>query len=345
MKILKTFLLSMFAIFSFALGGIFQAVVFSQNENNLPVGEAMREEKIKSYSADFINSSTYLLPLEIASVPVKKSDKADVDIAAKSAFVIDDATEMVLYNKEADKKMPIASLTKLTTAVTILELADRKGLGGKIFGRNYDLNKSIKVTKSALDAEGNSAFLEAGEKIKAKDLMTMMLIASSNDAAVLLAEDVSMSLGDDSGIESFMKLMNITAVNERMDSTHFSNPTGIDASGNYSTSRDVAKITRKFLHSYPDIFQITRIARLNVVSEDGKIDHFLENTNKLINDLPGIVGGKTGFTDEAGESLVLAVKDRNNEHQIIAVVIGATDRFKEMRRLVKWTFDSYEWKR
>ncbi len=291
------------------------------------------------------NNRDYLLPLEKILMPVKKAGKEDILINAKAVLAIDYYTGSVLYEKDADQKVKIASLTKLATAGAFfdfiktnknIEIPDEK---------EYNLDKFITISKSAVDAEGDSAKLIIGEKIKAGDLLKMMLISSSNDAAMAIAEDVSkLNIQNEHGIEYFIKLMNDFAKQKGLAETRFANPIGIDDQNNYSTAKDVVKLARIILRDYPEIFEITGIDAINIKSADSKNDHFIKNTNELLGNLPGIIGGKTGYTSEAGESLLLIVYDSALRHQIIAVVIGAEGRFAEMERLVNWIWDSHEWK-
>lgn len=341
MKIKSYIILAELVLFGFILGTIFESIVFFEPEIYLESEESGSSGQQKEILAA---DNDYFLPFEIAAAPSEKEGKKEIEISAKAALVIDDASGKILFEKNADAKTPVASLTKLATAVAILELSDEKNYLGNIIGKKYDLDKSIEVTQNAIDAEGDSAFLKKGEKIKARDLLTMMLVASSNDAATLLANDVSKALGYKSGMDDFAKLMNEVALHEGLNNTNFVNSTGIDEEGGYSTAEDVVKITRKFLRDYQDTFRVTEIIELNIKSENGKIDHSIKNTNKLINNLPGIIGGKTGYTDEAGESLMVVAENRPGGNKIIAVVIGANDRFKEMKKLVNWVWKSYEWK-
>jgi len=341
MKIKSYIILAELVLFGFILGTIFESIVFFEPEiysESVENGSSGQQKEILAADND------YFLPLEIVAAPGEKEGKKEIEISAKAALVIDDASGKILFDKNADVKTPVASLTKLATAVAILELSGEKSYISGTIGKKYDLDKIVEVTQSAIDAEGDSAFLKKGEKIKVRDLLAMMLVASSNDAATLLAEDASADLGYKNGMDDFAKLMNDIVLHEGLNNTNFVNSTGIDAKGGYSNAQDVIKITRKFLRDYPDIFQTTKTSELNIRSADGKADHLIKNTNKLINDLPGIIGGKTGYTDEAGESLMIVVEDRPGGNKIIAVVIGANDRFKEMKKLVNWVWESYEWK-
>lgn len=342
MKFFYAILIALFVAFGFIFGIIFESVVIlTENDPHLRQRTSYQEQEDKSI---VFTSQNYLLPLEKIKEPVRKSGKADVDIIAKSILAIDEAGGKVLYQKKADEKLAIASITKLATAFTVLEFASGNIGDIKLEGKSYDLSKEVTISNAAVEAEGDSGSLILGEKIAAGDLMTMMLVASSNDAAWALAEDVASSQNYLGGVADFVGAMNNVAKTNGLSGTHFSNPTGIDKKNHYSTAQDVVKIAKIFLKNYPEVFRTTRIRKINVKSMDGKIVHHLENTNALLDRMPEIKGGKTGYTDQSGESLLLAVKNPVNNAEIIAVVIGADDRFLEMEKLVNWIWDAYEWK-
>lgn len=322
---------------------VFVPRIFKINNSSESVNNIYPDKGKESTNDIVYVNRNYLLPLEKVKVPIRKEGKTDVNIAAKSVLVIDDATNEIIYERNADKKLPVASLTKLSTAMVILRLADEDA-DEKVAGKNYNLDRIVTISASAVAQEGISGGLVEGERIKASDLFSIMLIASSNDAAWALAEDAGSILKSGGKVRDFVGRMNDFASEEGMNNTHFSNPTGLDDKDNYSSARDVVKIAQKFLRYYSDSFAVTAMKRADFVSENGEIRHHVENTDKLLGELPGIIGGKTGYTDEAGESLMLVVKNPANSSRIIAIVIGADDRFKEMKKLVNWVWETYEWK-
>ncbi len=292
----------------------------------------------------FFLRRNYVLPLERIQLPARKDGANDILIDAKSVLVIDESSGDALYKKDSDKKVRIASLTKLAAAAVMLDFIKTENSNLIIKAGNYNLDRTVEITKSAVEAEGDSGSLLVGEKIKAGELLKIMLIASSNDAARAIAEDITKKNNiNEQGFGYFVELMNNFAKKENLTQTHFTNPDGIDEQDNYSTAEDVIKLSRSLLRNYPEIFAITRIDKINIKSEDGKIGHSIVNTDDLLGSLPGIVGGKTGYTDEAGESLLLAVEDSSRRHRIVAVVIGANGRFTQMEKLVNWVWDAYEW--
>ncbi len=349
-RVLYLYILIFFISLGITSAGVFVSDKAMENPNRS--GYLFKNSAIQSKNFPGFGEA-YILPAERALTPEKKEGgpaspelqrgEQTLEIFAKSVLVTDDLSGKILYEKSSREKVAIASITKLATAAVILNLADQNSPAGAS-GKKYDLDREITIDKSAVEAEGDNGSLIIGERIKARELLTMMLIASSNDAAIALAEDVTLFGGREKDTAYFVGLMNEFARKNNLSNTHFANPAGIDDKDNYSTAADVVKLSGILLKEHPEIFEITRVPEANVNSVDGEHNHFIKNTNKLIGHLPGIVGGKTGYTDEAGESLLLIVKNSANNHKILAVIIGAKDRFAEMEKLINWVFTAYEWK-
>jgi len=261
-------------------------------------------------------------PINIESykpdIPHLKDNAENLELEAKAAIVLDRETGKILYEKNINERLPIASLTKLMAALIVVE--------------NTDLDEEVIVSKKAVETEGNRVDLWPQEAISVKNLLYGLLISSSNDAAVALAEHFG----------NFVELMNERAKILGLKNTNFANPAGFDEPENFSTAYDLAQFT-SFLLDRPVIFEILRIPRARVYSTDGRINHLLLNTNKLLGVLPDIIGGKTGFTEEAGETLILVIKEPTKNHLIISVVLRSNDKFEETKKLVKWVLEAYEW--
>ncbi|MCK5084454.1 MAG: D-alanyl-D-alanine carboxypeptidase [Candidatus Pacebacteria bacterium] len=280
-------------------------------------GKFNLQEENWNYYFENIDQEDFLQPL-----PSKIQDADDFNIKAKSAVVLDVGTDTILYSKDSDEKKPIASLTKIMTALVVLD--------------NIDLNSTVIISRNAFNTDGRKDSLTVNEKIKAEDLLKIMLVRSNNAAAVSLAEHTS------GNVEEFVKLMNKKAELLGLKNTNFSNPTGFDSGENYSTAYDIAQLF-DYASDKPLIWEILKTQRLTLFSIDGKIKHEIKNTNLLLGRLKNITGGKTGLTDEAGQCLVLVVGDPIDNHQIISVVLNAEDRFLETEKLVRWVFESYRW--
>ena len=237
-----------------------------------------------------------------------------LELEAQAVLAIKTDGSRVYYNKNIETQRSVASLTKLMTAIIVLE--------------NYNLDEVIKIPLSAVRREGAMGDLKPGESITVRSLLNIMLIDSSNDAAFALAEKRT----------DFVSLMNKKAKELGLANTHFSNPDGLDEPGNYSSALDIEKIFSYLINKYPEAFEILKTKNMVVYSADGKIEHRLKNTNELLDKLSEVAAGKTGYTDEAGGSLILLTK--NN---IITVVLGSPDRFSESEKLIQWLKEAYIW--
>ena len=239
-----------------------------------------------------------------------------LELKAEVALAIRTDGSRVYYNKNIEIQRPVASLTKLMTAIIVLE--------------NYDLDEVIKIPLNAVRREGATGDLKPDESITVRSLLNIMLIDSSNDAAFALAEKRA----------DFVSLMNKKAKELGLVNTHFSNPDGLDEPGNYSSALDVEKIFNYLINKYPEAFEILKTKNMVVYSADGKIEHRLKNTNELFDKMNEVVAGKTGYTSEAGGSLILLTKDN-----IITVVLGSPDRFGESEKLIQWLKSAYIWEK
>lgn len=218
--------------------------------------------------------------------------------------------EKVILDKFADQSLPIASLTKLMTAVVALD--------------NHSLLASKKISKEANAMGPVLGEVKEGDVFTVGELLKLALVASSNKSAYALAE----SLRGGAGVDDFVSEMNIKAQALGLENTYFVEPTGLSAF-NISSAEDMAKLASRILVDYPEISVITR-AKIGDVLGFGK---FL-NTNELVAEIPGTVLSKTGFTEVAKGCLLMSVK--KGKKYYIAVVLGAEDRFSEMRKIINW---------
>jgi len=252
------------------------------------VSGAVKTESAQPANNDIPND----IPIDNATkapIPYRDWQIKDIEVLAQSAISVESdlsSEDKILFKKEGDKKLPIASLTKLMTAMVTLE--------------NYDLTDSV------------------------KDLLYVMLISSSNQAALALSEI--------KGEENFVGLMNEQAKKLGLENTNFSDPTGL-SSQNYSTVEDLVKLTEYLLKNYPIITEISR------TKEYGQ----LKNTNELLGEIPDIIGGKTGFTTDAKGCLILVMNNHRDGNYLIYVILGADDRFGEMKKLINWVNSAYIW--
>lgn len=260
--------------------------------------------------------------LDLPNAPIKKSQYISPIINAKSVVSLDLKTGGILYEKNANNRLPIASITKLMTILLIIE--------------ENKLNDVTTISYNAANTEGSTMFLHEGEEIAIENLVYGAVIHSANDAAVALAE---YNAGT---VSNFVDKMNKKAKEIGLTNTHFSNPVGLDDSKNYSSAQDIAKLGQ-IIYKNDFIKHAANLKELDVRSVSGDLTHKLESTNDLLeNSYLKIKGLKTGSTDLAGLCLVsIAENDQGNE--IITVVLNSPARFTETKILTDWTFRAYNW--
>lgn len=245
-----------------------------------------------------------------------------ISISAKSAILIERSTGRILFEYEADKQMPPASITKIMTLLLVMEAIEN----GKI-----DFETEVTASEHACSMGGSQIWLEPGEVFTVHELLKASAIASANDACVALAEAVSGSE------EAFVELMNKRAEELGMENTVFKNCTGLDSEGHVSTARDIAKMSAKLLEH-------EKIKEYSTVWMDslrnGETE--LTNTNKLVRFYKGCTGLKTGSTDEAG--CCLSVSAKRGEMELVSVTLGSPntdERFAAGRKLLDYGFANF----
>lgn len=262
--------------------------------------------------------------------PMRNWSVDDPEISAKAAIILNfgqNSKENILYQNNINEPLPIASLTKLMTAIITLE--------------NYDLNKIIQVSENSIAEDGNNGGLIVGEELKVHDLLYIMLIESSNDAAMALAND-----NPEMPYDEFIELMNDKARELNMQNTNFIEPAGLSPE-NKSTILDMAKLTEYTLN-LPVIMQIIQTPEISIYSIDRKFIHNLITTDKLLGKIPRLIGGKTGFTDEAGGCMitisnVYGERVESNNY-LITVVLGSNNREDDTQKLIEWSQNAWIWK-
>ena len=207
-----------------------------------------------------------------------------------------------------------------------------------IVWENYDLSQLIEISSNAVKEEGDSGNFKIGESFTVKNLLYPLLIESSNDAAEALTEVI--------GKEAFVELMNLQAESFGLQNTQFFNPTGLepdkpDGPINYSTAKDLAKLTAYLLKTNPEILEISALPEYDLYTSDGIFHHKLLNTDELLKEIPGVMGSKTGWTPQAQGCLILVVKAPNNNGVLINVILGSPNRFAEMKKLINWVGEAY----
>jgi len=254
-------------------------------------------------------------------------DLSSVKIQADSAIVWDVENQTVLYEKNADVEKPLASITKLMTALVAVNLPD------------YSHDKEILITRQHLDAYGNSG-LVAGQIWNIKDLISFMLMSSANDASRAVASFGSDEVSDGYYSKSFIDQMNKKARELGLESTYFFNPSGLDLnesliSGGYGNARDIAHLFDYILKANQDILEPTTVSSRLFQSKEGVVQSSI-NTNGYLSHFSNILGSKTGYTVLAGGNLVMAF---DLESPVVIVVLGSSrnGRFTDMEKLYNAT--------
>lgn len=296
----------------------------SPEEKNIILDPEAEQRQMKATPvalSDFVPPTIIVWSDSENTLPRRNWSASALELNAEAALAMRADGGRIYYNKNMEEKRPVASLTKLMAAIIVLQ--------------NYNLDEIIKVSEAAVRREGSRGDLKPSEEITARALLDIMLIDSSNDAAMALADNNS----------DFVSLMNKKAKELGLLNTHFTNPDGLDEENNYSTAIDIAKIFGYLTNNYPAVFDILKTENMIVYSADGKIAHRLKNTNALLGAISEVKAGKTGYTDKAGGSLALLISgfhfgDKNN---IITVVLGSPDRFGESEKLIRWLKEAYIW--
>ncbi|MDD4351486.1 MAG: D-alanyl-D-alanine carboxypeptidase [Candidatus Gracilibacteria bacterium] len=281
---------------------------------SLPNGHAGLTDEIKQTAYE------RNLNLDPASVGIKKDPSLIAPIiSANSAIALDLNSGTVLYSKDAYQTLPIASITKLMTALLVLE-----------DGR---LDEMAQISEKAASLPGSKAWLYPGDYMKVEDLLKANLIHSANDASMVLAEFVAGSE------EAFVEKMNRKVLELKLAGTHFENPVGYDNNENYSTAYELTLLAKK-LWEYPLFRQIVGTRSETIYSEGGSA-YKLESTNDLLKSYLKVYGMKTGTTDAAGQALV-AIGEVDGGRQILTVVLNSPDRYHETKVIFDWTERAYE---
>ncbi len=251
----------------------------------------------------------------------------DVTPNAKSAILIEASTGKVLYEKNKQERVAIASLTKMMSQIIILEQIEE----GKI---NWD--DIVTTSSNAAGYGGTQIYLQPGEKMTVEDMFKGVSMASANDAVVALAEYVAGSE------DAFVKMMMEKANELGLKNTNFVNPTGLDEEGHYSTAEDLGIIARELVNNHPKILEFSSLYE-DYLRENTENKFWLVNTNKLVRFYEGADGLKTGFTDAAKYCMTVTAK-RNNM-RLIAIVLGeevSKVRNAETTALLDYGFQSYQ---
>lgn len=232
--------------------------------------------------------------------------------SASAYTVIEQSSGRILYECNGNKPMAMASTTKVMTAILVIE--------------NLDLYKTYEIPDEAVGIEGSSIYLKKGEKLTGEELLYGLMMASGNDAAYALAILTSGSS------EKFIELMNEKAKELNLTNTHFSDPCGLKSENHYTTSNDLARLCAYAMNN--EIFKKVVSTKIYTIGE-----RHLYNKNRILGELEGGDGIKTGYTKKAGRCL--CASSTRNGMQVISVVLNDYDWFNDSKALINKAFDEY----
>jgi D-alanyl-D-alanine carboxypeptidase len=257
----------------------------------------------------------------------------DVRLSARSAIVKEVSTGKIIFEKNPDEVLPLASITKIASAVTALDIMEENDL--------------VQIHNSDL-VSGNDSNFVIGSYFRLQDMSDVSLVSSSNGAtqAIAYAGGLKLSGNPDDALSTFVARMNAVASRIGMERTTFKNPTGLDENNETTasalgTARDISRLFEYVVKNEPQILEATREDYVVIKSREG-YEHKVVNTNQIVGELPNIVGSKTGYTDLAGGNLAVVI-DPGLNTPVVIVVLGSSKegRFKDVERLSNATLDYF----
>ena len=263
---------------------------------------------IFAYNRELINKTVSPVKLNINPIPYLKLPYYP-EVSAEGIYLVDLPSFTPIFSRNENLKLFPASTTKILTALVAYDV--------------YKPDQIITVKRTIND--GQVMGLVVGEKITVENILYGTLVHSGNDAAFVLA--------DNYGYDKFVDLMNKKAKSLGMKNSYFSNPNGLDSGTQHSTAFDLSLAARELLKN-PYLSKIVSTKEISISDVDFKYFHQLTNVNKLLGEIQGLGGLKTGYTENAGENLVSFYK--KNCHQFVIVILKSLDRFNDTRNIISW---------
>lgn len=239
--------------------------------------------------------------------------------SAKAACILERETGRVLFENNMHARLPMASTTKVMTALLAIERGD--------------LSAEVTCSPNAFGVSGTSIYLAQGETLTLEEMLLGLMLSSGNDAAVAIAEHIGGAL------PQFVAMMNERAAQAGAVNTHFANPHGLPDDNHYTTAYDLALIAREAMEN-PVFRRLVSTQQASIPWEGRAYDRQLKNKNRLLSSYAGATGIKTGFTSKAGRCLVFGA--RREQLEMVGVVLGCPDWFDEAERLMDGCFDTYD---
>ncbi len=276
--------------------------------------------KLKYFSLIFIVCLLVLCSTISTKMQIFAVETLNFNTSAKAMCVLEKDSRRVVASKNMSEKLPMASTTKIVTAITVIQNCN-------------NIDEIIQVDDSAIGVEGSSIYLRKGELMSIKDLLYGLMLRSGNDSAVALACHIGGS------VEGFSHLMNETAKNAGATNSNFVTPHGLDHKDHFTTAYDLACISAYALNN--PIFKEIVSTKMHIASETNKSEkRYMSNKNRLLNSLSGCVGVKTGYTKRAGRCLVSAT-EREGE-TFVCVVLNCGPMFEESASLLNMAHELYD---
>lgn len=292
----------------------------------LSLSKTLGENKVKAPQETYVEEVK--AQKTFTPIPILFGAESFPILSAQAVLAFDPDSGITFYEKNPDGFILPASTTKIVTALVALDY--------------YPLDQVITVKN--VGVEGQRMNLYAGEEITANDLLHGLLVFSANDAAEVLAQNycapLSAGVVESCGRDAFMTAMNFKAQELKLSDTFFVNPTGLDAAGHITTARDLVRVSMVAMQN-PIFREIVGKKEYLVRDARGLITHRLRNINELVGEVEGVLGIKTGWTENARENLV-SFTQRDNKKVFIAI-LGSQDRFGETKELIEWIYRNYRW--
>ncbi|MEK7125098.1 MAG: serine hydrolase [Patescibacteria group bacterium] len=284
--------------------------------------QRLSDQAVKSFRHVFNTTQAYILPISDPNyLPILNTNIDRPVVNAKSVLVYDTRSGRVLFSKNPSERMPIASLTKILSAVVVLE--------------RFNQSDVAIIGKESVKADGVRQDLYINERISVANLLQMMLVGSSNDAAYALAAHAATH-----GID-FVQAMNEKAAEMGMKNSYFLDPAGLNDQA-YGTAEDMVRLVNYALR-YDALWVGSDEKELTLSSADGTFTHKITNTDELVGVIDDLYGGKTGYTEAALGCLALVVNVTGQDTKVVSVVLGSPDRFGESKLLIDWVRAAYRW--
>lgn len=275
-------------------------------------GELWTNSQIPQNNSNVAGIQKYNAPPVRKNLPIPP-------FSAREVFIKDLSTGTLLYQKDADAPIEVGSTAKIMTAL--------------VASSYYKQNSPLTVGEGS-NISGSRIGLFGGEDLSFRSLLYGMLLSSGNDAAYTIAENFP------GGVLGFVSQMNKKAKELQLTHTGFDNPVGFDSDSQYSSARDLSVITEEALKD-STLSRIFATRETDIVSLDKKYTHKLSNLNKLLSQVSGVLGVKTGTTPESKENLVTLV-ERSNK-RVLIVLLGSDDRYGETTQLIDWVYNNFQW--